>query len=101
MVVAAETIPFTQLPGKIMMGNIEAACQTTDGVHSVHAANLRRWSAATFSSVCEQFDNYLTKNEEARESNNAIIMELFSPAAAMAVPDESTAYPWRDSMGFM
>lgn len=97
----AESIPFQRVPDVALNGVTEASCHTSDGLHSIRTVNVRRWSAATLISVSEQFDSYLKQNEQARTANSAIIIETFSTAAATSIPDESTAYPWRDAVGYM
>ncbi|KAK6200721.1 hypothetical protein LQW54_009602 [Pestalotiopsis sp. IQ-011] len=100
VVVAAENIPFQHVPN-VVNGVTDASCQTSQGLHSIHTFNVRKWTASAFSSIFTQFDAYLKQYEEARSANSAIIMGTFSAAASTSVPDGSAAYPWRDSAGYI
>jgi hypothetical protein len=99
--IVAETIPFQRVPSVVLNGISDRACDTTNGLHSIHTVNVRRWSTITFSSVFTKFDTYLRQNKDARVANSAIIFETFSTAASTSVPDDETAYPWRDATGYM
>lgn len=101
VVVAAENIPFQHVPNVVLNGVTDASCQTSDGLHSIHTVNVKKWTASTFSFVFTHFDAYLKQCEDARSANSAIIVETFSTVAPTSVPDDSAAYPWRDSAGHM
>lgn len=92
-------IARNELPKIALMGVIEASCSTVNGVVSIPSLNIRTYSAKTFISVYDKFNAYVTKYPDTRAS--AFIFETFSSAAALSVPSDSTAYPWRDSTGNM
>lgn len=100
-VIVTENIPFQRVPSVVLNGVTDGACDTTNGVHSIHTVNVRKWPAATFSTVYNKFDAYLRQHEEARVANSAIIIESFSTAAPTSVPDDRTAYPWRDATAYI
>jgi hypothetical protein len=99
VVVVTENIPFSSVPSVVLNGVTDASCNTSETLNSIHTVNVRQWSADTFSSVFDEFDAYLKQYPDARTS--AIIMETFSTAASTAIPDNATAYPWRDSKGYL
>jgi hypothetical protein len=101
VVAISENIPFQDVPSVVLSGVTDSSCGTTNGLHSIHTVNVKKWPAETFSYVFTQFDNFLMQNGQARTANSAIIIETFSTAAATAVPDGSAAYPWRDAAGYI
>ncbi|KAI0894256.1 FAD-binding domain-containing protein [Annulohypoxylon nitens] len=100
VIVASKTIPVTDIPKSILMGVVEASCRNTkNGLASIHSLNVRRYSAETYSSVYDKFDAYMKQYPDTRTS--VFIYEFFSNKAALSVPDDRTAYPWRDATGYM
>ena len=97
IVVAAKNIPFTQVPNVVLMGVTEASCNTSETLQSIHTVNVRQFAADTYISTFEKFDAFMKAYPDSRAS--AVILETFSNHAALSVPDEDTAYPWRDSKG--
>ncbi|KAI1752889.1 FAD-binding domain-containing protein [Xylaria castorea] len=97
VIVASKTLPVNMLPKVVLMGIIEASCKTTNGVTSIPSLNVRQFSAQTYSSVYDKFDAYLKQYPDSRTS--AFIFETFSNHAPLSVPDDETAYPWRDATG--
>lgn len=92
-----QMIPFYQVPSLILMGMIEASSNTKEGVHSIHTLNARKLSAETYVSAVDKFDTFYHKFPAARSS--AAVLETFSTAAPLTVPDDATAYPWREAVG--
>ncbi|KAI1103537.1 FAD-binding domain-containing protein [Jackrogersella minutella] len=99
VIIASKTIPATEIPKAVVMGVVEASCSTNNGVVGIHSLNVRQYSAQTYSSVYDKFDAYLKQYPDARGS--VFIFEFFSTQAALSVPDDQTAYPWRDATGYM
>ncbi|ETS74975.1 hypothetical protein PFICI_13459 [Pestalotiopsis fici W106-1] len=97
VIAAAEDIPFQRVPNVILTGFAEVTCNTTEGIHSIHTVNVRKFTAATFSSVFTQFDAFLKQYEDARSANSAIVIDNFGTAGPTSISDDSTAYPWRDA----
>ncbi|KAI0437928.1 FAD-binding domain-containing protein [Xylaria telfairii] len=97
VVVASKPVPVNVLPKVVLMGIIEASCNTTNGVTSIPSVNVRHFSAQTYLSVYNKFDAYLKKYPDGRSS--AFIFETFASSGPLSVPDDQTAYPWRDSTG--
>ncbi|KAI1390513.1 uncharacterized protein F4822DRAFT_441886 [Hypoxylon trugodes] len=92
-----ENIQSDRMPELIIMGITEASCNTTGGLHSIHPVCVRKLSAETYISVFDKLDTYYKTYEDVRAS--AVILEAFSNHAVAAVPDDATAYPWRDAKG--
>ncbi|CAJ2509325.1 Uu.00g143510.m01.CDS01 [Anthostomella pinea] len=79
------------------MGVTDASCGTTNGLASIHTVNVRQFAPKTYLSVFNKFDSFLKRYPDSRTS--ALILETFANDAPLAVPDDSTAYPWRDARG--
>ncbi|KAL4938557.1 hypothetical protein BDV06DRAFT_215011 [Aspergillus oleicola] len=65
----------------------------------IHAVNLRHQDAETWMSVFEMMAQFYEDVPEARSS--AINIEAWSNQAVLAVPDDETAYPWRDAQVYV
>ncbi|KAI0802112.1 FAD-binding domain-containing protein [Xylaria sp. FL0064] len=97
-VAAARMISFTELPSVVIMGIADASCDTVDGLHSIHTLNIRQFVADAYDLVFDKFDSFLKQYPDSRTS--ALIFETFSNQAVVRVPNERTAYPWRDAKGY-
>lgn len=64
-----------------------------------YSVNLRNLSASTYQATFEKMVRFFEKYPDARDTS--IDLETFSNQAMAAVPDEATAYPWRDAVGYM
>lgn len=64
-----------------------------------YSANLRNLSASTYQATFEKIAKYFDTYPDAR--GTAIDIETFPNQAMAAVPDDATAYPWRDALGYM
>ncbi|KAI1365579.1 FAD-binding domain-containing protein [Xylaria arbuscula] len=94
---AEATLPAIEIPKTVLLGIIQASCNTTNGIYGIHTVNVRQYSACTYSSVFDKFDAYLKQYPESQSS--VLIFETFSTKSSLAVPDSETAYPWRDATG--
>ncbi|KAJ3580058.1 hypothetical protein NPX13_g507 [Xylaria arbuscula] len=97
VVAANKTLPADEIPKTVLLGIIQASCNTTNGIYGIHTVNVRQYSACTYSSVFDKFDAYLKQYPESQSS--VLIFETFSTKSSLAVPDGETAYPWRDATG--
>lgn len=59
---------------------------------------MRNLSADTYQAAFEKLSAFWEKVPEARGS--AIELELLGKPAAGAIPDDDTAYPWRDAIAY-
>ncbi|KAI1169934.1 FAD-binding domain-containing protein [Nemania sp. FL0916] len=97
VIVASKEVPVNMLPKLVLMGIIEASCQTTNGITSIPSLNVRQFSAQTYLSVFNKFDAFVKQYPDSQSS--AFIFETFSNHAPLSVRDSETAYPWRDATG--
>ena len=63
------------------------------------SANLRQLTASTFQASFEKMADFFDRYPSARST--AIDIETFPNQAMLAVPDDATAYPFRDTVGYM
>ncbi|KAL4930344.1 FAD-binding oxidoreductase [Aspergillus undulatus] len=87
-------IPWNHLAAVAAFGSDAAICAPGKTV-SIYGVNLRQrdpeaWTSA-FVSMAELYENY----PAARGS--VVVFEIWSNQAVRAIPDEDTAYPWRDA----
>ncbi|KAI0862311.1 hypothetical protein F4860DRAFT_472916 [Xylaria cubensis] len=80
-------------------GGADAYICLDGGIHDVYTVNARNLSASTYISVFGQFSALLGNYPEFQGSD--IQVAVFPNNAAMAVPDASTAYPWRDTLAYI
>ncbi|KAI0550085.1 FAD-binding domain-containing protein [Xylaria curta] len=80
-------------------GGADAFICLDGGIHDVYTVNARNLSASTYTSVFGQFSTLLANYPEFQGS--VIQVAVFPNNAAMAVPDASTAYPWRDTLAYI
>ncbi|KAF9878632.1 putative fad binding domain protein [Colletotrichum karsti] len=91
------TVPWSEITASQGFGMLDAAFCQTAADRSVYGVNVRQLHAATYQSVFEKMRTFFREYPEARGS--AIALETWPNQAALAVPDEATAYPWRDAKG--
>ncbi|KAI0398686.1 hypothetical protein F4802DRAFT_592432 [Xylaria palmicola] len=97
-VVSFNVVPWNKLLATVGFGIDPMLC-IKDIIRNIHSANVRNFSAATWIATFEKMSKFYTEYPTARLS--VIQMETFPNQAAFAVPDENTAYPWRDATGNM
>ncbi|KAB2571594.1 FAD-linked oxidoreductase azaL [Lasiodiplodia theobromae] len=88
------TVAWNELAGKAFFGMASQMC-TKGAPHSTYGINVREVSAAAYTRAFDAMDALYATTPAARSS--AFSIEVFSNAGPMAVPDDETAYPWRDS----
>ncbi|OTA99601.1 hypothetical protein M426DRAFT_254280 [Hypoxylon sp. CI-4A] len=88
--------PYNKLPSVVLFGMVEAGSKPGD-IHDIVTVNVRKIDAKTFKSAFEKFDSFYKAFPEGRGSIG--VFETFSNHAVTAVPDDATAYPWRDTKG--
>jgi hypothetical protein len=72
---------------------------TPEVIRDLYNLNLRNYSADTFQSSFTKMAQFFADNPGGRNSN--LLFEFFPNQAMAAVPADETAYPWRDSIGYM
>lgn len=80
-------------------GDFDIALCQKNLSRSFYSANLRNLSASTFQATFDKMANFFATYPVARETS--IDLETFSNQAMVSVPDDATAYPWRDALGYM
>lgn len=66
-------------------------------IHDIYGVNVRKFSAKAFLSAFSKFDAFFEAYPSGRSC--VAVLEMFPHQAMAAVPDEETAYPWRDAKG--
>ncbi|KAI0382490.1 FAD-binding domain-containing protein [Hypomontagnella monticulosa] len=95
-VLRTNSVPYSQFHRTIFFGS-EAQICVPGRISDVFSVNVRKVSAETLKSTFDKLDAFLKANPDGRESH--AILETFPNQAVISVPDEATAYPWRDSKG--
>lgn len=88
------TVAWNELAGKALFGLSSQLC-TKGAPHSTYGINVREVSAAAYTRAFNAMDALYSATPAAQGS--AFSIEVFSNAGPMAVADDETAYPWRDS----
>ncbi|KAK8216671.1 FAD-dependent oxidase [Phyllosticta capitalensis] len=91
-------LPWNQLNSKAAFGATALECEK-GGQHSMFGVNVRNVSASTYVDVFEKLDDFWNSNPAAQGSSFSL--EFFSNSAMEAVPDDATAYPWRDTKAYL
>ncbi|KAI1142783.1 FAD-binding domain-containing protein [Hypoxylon sp. FL0543] len=94
-VVRAGSCPYSQVQQTILFGSFTTS--PSGNIHDIFTVNVRRFAAETLKSTFDKFDAFYKAHPAARTS--VAVLETFSNKAVAAVPDETTAYPWRDAKG--
>lgn len=97
-VVAVQNVPTNKLLHTAGFGFIPLI-QRDSAIRSAYSANMKNISGPALLDAFEKMCALYDAHPDARGS--AIEMEHFPNQAMAAVPDESTAYPWRDSRNNM
>lgn len=93
-----QVVPWNRLIATGAGGFDTLICQK--GVsRNIYSANLRTHSASTYQASFEKIARFFDTYPEAR--GTAITIETLPNQAMAAVPDDATAYPWRDAVGYM
>ncbi|KAK9794164.1 putative FAD-binding PCMH-type domain-containing protein [Seiridium cardinale] len=80
-------------------GGIDALSCTDNLTHIVNGANVRNLSASTYKEVFQKTAVFLEAYPGARISQ--VEISMYPNQAATAVPDDETAYPWRDARAYV
>ena len=80
-------------------GGFDAGLCKKNISRNFYSANLRSLSASTFQTTFEKMAKYFDAYPTARATG--IDLETFPNQAMAAVPDDATAYPFRDATGYM
>lgn len=81
--------------GPNAMFQSDAAVCGNSQVFDLFGFNLKTFNAKTWSATLAKFVDFYDKNPSARDS--AVLLESWPNQAVAKVPDDDTAYPWRDA----
>ncbi|KAL9619842.1 MAG: hypothetical protein Q9160_005582 [Pyrenula sp. 1 TL-2023] len=88
------TLAWTQLSAGSMF-QIGGQICVKQQIFDIYGFNLKTFDATTMSSSLQKMANFYDTQPAARAS--AIVLESWPNQATAAVPDDNTAYPWRDA----
>ncbi|KAI1174361.1 hypothetical protein F4777DRAFT_387046 [Nemania sp. FL0916] len=84
---------------KTVAGGADAFICQDGAIHDVYTINARNISGQTYQTVFGEVSTFFAQNPAFQAST--IQVAIFPNNAAMAVPDASTAYPWRDTIVYI
>jgi hypothetical protein len=91
------TLPWNELVTKSGF-RIDALLAVKGQPHSIFASNLKTIDSSTWVDIFNKMNYFYASTPAARTS--AISLEVYSNVAVAAVPDSTTAYPWRDAQAY-
>ncbi|KAL2256015.1 hypothetical protein VTK26DRAFT_2346 [Humicola hyalothermophila] len=89
-----QTVPWNALIRTNRFGSDAQAC-VKGRKQSVYGTNLYSFDAANFERTFESMNEFYLANPDLRDA--MFVAELFPPAKTVEVPDEETAYPYRNT----
>lgn len=95
--ISTTMVPWNQILEAQGFGLINAALCEKNKTVDYYGVTFRNFSAPAYQTVFEQLSALFNAIPDARGST--IQIETFSNIAQAAVPEDSTAYPWRDALG--
>ncbi|KAI0108565.1 Glucooligosaccharide oxidase [Nemania sp. FL0031] len=90
-------VPYNELIGTALEGLGVSICGQTR--INGYGANYRNLDSATFQKVFSRMSNFYVEYPDGQHST--IEMEVFAPQAVEAISASATAYPWRDTLGYV
>jgi hypothetical protein len=93
-----QVVPWSKLIATVGGGFDTGLCQKNLS-RNFYSVNLRNLSASTYQATFDKMAKFFETYPNAR--GTAIDLETFPSQAMAAVPDDATAYPWRDALGYM
>lgn len=95
--ISTTMVPWNEILASQGFGLInEALCQKNKTV-DYYGVTFRNVSASSYQSVFQELSALFSAIPDTR--GTTIQIETFSNIAQAAVPEDSTAYPWRDALG--
>lgn len=91
-------IPWTQLSTETAFELDGLICEDQE-IWDIYAVNLRDFSVPTMISSFEKMSSFWAENPDGRDS--VIVIETWPVQATTAIPDSTTAYPWRDATTYV
>ncbi|OTA97950.1 hypothetical protein M434DRAFT_391560 [Hypoxylon sp. CO27-5] len=94
-VLRAGSVPYSQVQQTILFGSFTTS--PLGDIHDIFSVNVRKFAAETLKATFDKLDVFYKAHPDGRSS--VAVLETFSNRAVAAVPDDTTAYPWRDAKG--
>lgn len=91
-------LPWNRLTAEGSFGWDAMIC-TPGGQHELFAANLRERNATAWVSMFNTMNDLFASTPGARKGT--VLFEAWSNQAMKVVPDDETAYPWRDTQVYL
>jgi hypothetical protein len=79
--------------------NLDPVFCEANAIRSIYTTNVRKLSAKTYQTAFDKISRFFDDHPAGRGSS--LELEIFPNQATVAVPDDATAYPWRDALGNM
>lgn len=95
---AVSSVPWNKLADTALFGTDPANCPG-NRTQSIYGVNMRAMSASTYQAAVEKLVQLYRDHPESRQA--MLSLEMFPNQAARLVPDEATAYPWRDTVAHL
>lgn len=92
-------VPWAQIISSQGFGMWDTAFCLGTADRAIYSVNVRELHAATYATIFSKMRQFYRQHPTARGST--IAMEMWPNQAAMKVPNEETAYPWRDARANM
>ncbi|KAI1087260.1 hypothetical protein F5B19DRAFT_476179 [Rostrohypoxylon terebratum] len=96
--ITTTVVPWSKLSATIFYGVDASTCSGNRSV-DMYGVTMRAISAPTYQAAVEKMTKLYAENAEARES--MLTFEFLPNEAALSVPDDATAYPWRDAIAYL
>lgn len=93
-VVNVSVVSWAEITKCAGFGSDGLTCQKGQN-RSMYAANMRDFQVPLYEKAVDKMTQFFDEHPDGRGSN--VILENWPNTAAMTIPDDATAYPWRDS----
>lgn len=91
-------VPWNQLANTFLLGTDPQSCPGGRS-ENIYGVNMRAMSAPTYKAAFEKMAQFYADHADGRQA--MLSLEMFPNQAALAVPDDATAYPWRDTVALL
>lgn len=91
-------IPWNRLPYETTFGLDKPVCEDRQ-IYDIYSVSTRVFSADAMIASYEKLAGFWQAHPEGK--NSVIVLETWANQATVAVPDDATAYPWRDATTYM
>ncbi|KAI1660864.1 FAD-binding domain-containing protein [Daldinia decipiens] len=90
--------PWNRLIDNAFGGIMDSICRANI-TRDLYSWNMKNYSASTYDASFAKMDAYFAKYPGGR--NSVLQFEFFPNQAMAAIPSDETAFPWRDSTGYI